>query len=337
MEEMQEFGDYTLVGIVNDNQCVEQYNLEELLGVDLRVPDHCYQFLGADKKFVRELLQHGYHYKGHVGDHSKFLNDHITLVFHRQIVINYKANEFPDVNHVDILGSLLCEKRSDVVVFGEGDFTFSMALASLRGSWGGITSTHFETVSDKMPRPAYCDVKKKTIQYCRHKGELFKDAHDVISRKVKMVQNLPSPPDDTWQFGVDATSIPRGLNVGRKVVWFQCPWKSRETTGKLVADFLEHMRDKQGPGDYTLVGIVNRFPYVTYYKLGGLLGDGLANRHTHEYEFLGSDWKSVRELLQYGYHYQGYHGSQGCSECHKKYAMDHITLVFRRLNDVPQQ
>ena len=26
-----------------------------------------------------------------------------------------------------------------------------------------------------------------------------------------------------------------------------------QNTGKLVADFLEHMGDKQGPGDYTLV------------------------------------------------------------------------------------
>ena len=328
----QDPGDYALVGIVNEKQCVEQYNLEELLGVDLCGPAHFYKFLGADKSFVRELLQYGYRYEGCGDDHSKFLNDHITLVFRRQVDINYKNNETAVVNHVDILGSLLCEEKSDVVVFGEGDFTFSTALASRRGSWDGIKSTRYEPISNARPRPVYSNVKEETLQYCISNGRLFGDASDVILPKVEQVLNLPSPPDDTWRFDVDATCIPEGLQVGGKVAWFQCPWMANEmqNTGRLVADFLEHMGYRQGPGDYSLVGIVNLFPYVTNYMLGELLGDGLANTRTHNYEFLGADQKFVRELLQYGYHHRG------CSDRHYYFLHSHITLVFRRLHDVPQ-
>ena len=335
MEEMQEFGDHTLVGIVNDKQCVQQYNLEELLGVDLRGPAHCYQFLGADKSFVRELLQYGYHYEGCVGDHSRFLNDHITLVFCRQIRIRYGYYMFAGVNHVDILGCLLCEEKSDVVVFGEGDFTFSTALASLRGSWGGITSTRYEPISDARPRPEYFDVKEETLRYCISNGKLFNDASDVILSKVEKVLSLRIPLDDRlWQFGVDATSIPQGLMVERKVVWFQCPWVIRSDrgsdTGKLVADFLKHMSSKQCPGDYALVGIVNLYDYVVDYNLPGLLGDDLAHEHACKYKFqirykfLGADQIFVKELLQHGYHHKGY------KDCHEYFAEHHITLVFLR-------
>ena len=60
------------------------------------------------------------------------------------------------------------------------------------------------------------------------------------------------------------------------------------------------------------------------YKLGELLGDGLANTRTYTYEFLGADQTFVRELLQYGYHHKG------CVERHDDFLHSHITLVFRR-------
>ena len=337
----QTAGDYALVGIVNEKQCVEQYKLQELLGEDLHGPVHYYQFLGADKKFVRKLLQYGYHYKGHVGDHKSFLNDHITLVFCRKIRIYYKLVQkaiikmkYTGVNHLDMLRNLLVgtqyEERSDVVVFGEGDFTFSMALASCHGSWDGITSTRYEPISDEMPRPAYSDVKEKTLRYSISNGRLFSDASDVILSKAEKVLSLGIPPDGTWQFDVDATSIPRGLKVRRKVVWFQCPWVIRtraywgSNTGKLVADFLEHMSSKQRPDDYALVGIVNLSPYVSDYNLHRFLGEDLAQERAYNYKFLGADQIFVRELLQYGYHHQGYY------DCHKYFAKHHITLVFLR-------
>ena len=336
MASKQHSGDYALVGVVNDMQVIGEYNLQELLGKNLaRGHAHRYQFLGTDKKFVRELLQYGYQYQTRVDDHDhvSFLDNHITLVFYRQVVINYAPYVNAGVNYVNVLRGLLAgNEKSDVVVFGEGNFTFSMALASLCKSWDGITATRYEPVSHDNPKPEFSEVKVTTVQYCINNGKELCQSGDAILSKVKMVLNLPSPPrlDDTWQFGVDATRIPDELDVQGKVVWFQCPWipqafESRDTSTKLlVTNFLQYMADKQGPRDYALVGIVSTYKYVQKYNLKELLGENLARGHAHGYQFLGADTKFVRELLQYGYKHEGYY------DIHNRLIKSHITLVFRK-------
>ena len=111
------------------------------------------------------------------------------------IQINYADDKIASMKEVEILTDILTneEERSDVVVFGEGNFTFSTALASRRGSWGGITSAHYEAIPDGMPRPAYSDVKEETLRYCISNGKVFYDASDVILSKVKKVLNLRRP------------------------------------------------------------------------------------------------------------------------------------------------
>ena len=209
-----------------------------------------------------------------------------------------------------------------------------MALACLRGSWDGITSTRYEPISHEHPEPQFSDVKVEASQYCIENGNVFGDASDAILSKATLVLHMRSPPrrDHTWKFGVDATNLPDDIDVRGKVVWFQCPWITREdeelamTTDGLVASFLEHMVDKQRPGDYALVGIANEYPFVKDYKLHELLGADLARGHTHGYRFLGTDEKFVRELLQCGYRHEGYR------DRHRRFINTHITLVFCRLN-----
>ena len=232
------------------------------------------------------------------------------------------------MNQCNILRGLLAgEEKCDVVVFGKGNFTFSVALASLRGSWDGILSTCYGPPSNK---PEFSDVQVETIQYCIKNGTGFGDASDAVLSKTKVVLRLPSPPklDDTWKFGVDATNLPDDINVKRKVVWLQCPWipmmDQSKTTSSLVAGFFKHMVGKQRRGDYALVGITDMFPYVKNYKLQELLGEDLANDHALGYQFLGADTKFIRELLQYGYHHQG------CQDIHNKLLKFHITLLFCR-------
>ena len=84
---------------------------------------------------------------------------------------------------------------------------------------------------------------------------MFHDAGDAILSKAKLVLHIRSPSrlDDAWKFGVDATNLPDDIDVGGKVVWFQCPWIKKADTGsdkstlKLVTGFLKHMKDKQRP------------------------------------------------------------------------------------------
>ena len=338
MVDKQHSGDYALVGMVNKLPFVKDYKLQELLGTDLAWGHaHSYQFLGADKKFVRELMQYGYMHESCVSSHERLLDDHITLVFYNlgKIEINYADYKYAKVNQMDILRGLLAgEERRDVVVFGEGNFTFSMALACLRGSWDGITSTRYEPISHEHPEPQFSDVKVEASQYCIENGNVFGDASDAILSKATLVLQMRSPPrrDHTWKFGVDATNLPDYIDVQGKVAWFQCPWITREdeelgkTTDSLVASFLKHMVDKQRPGDYALVGIANEYPFVKDYKLHELLGADLARGHTHGYRFLGTDEKFVRELLLCGYRHEG------DRDRHRRFINTHITLVFCRLN-----
>ena len=123
MVDKQHSGDYVLVGMVNKLPFVKDYKLQELLCTDLAWGHaHSYQFLGSDKKFVRELMQYGYQHEGCVSSHERLLDDHITLVFYNlgKIEINYADYKYAKVNQMDILRGLLAgEERHDVVVFGE--------------------------------------------------------------------------------------------------------------------------------------------------------------------------------------------------------------------------
>ena len=51
------------------------------------------------------------------------------------------------------------------IVVGEGDFTFTLALAAMCGSWKGITSTCYED------RPCdFAEVQLNTIEFCIKNG-----------------------------------------------------------------------------------------------------------------------------------------------------------------------
>lgn len=51
-----------------------------------------------------------------------------------EILINYDDYQNASIPAVDKLRGLLIENISDVVILGEGNFTFSVAIASMRGS-----------------------------------------------------------------------------------------------------------------------------------------------------------------------------------------------------------
>ena len=244
------------------------------------------------------------------------------------IEINYAEDKYAKVKYLDILRRLLLSEgrdRRDVVVFGEGNFTFSVALASRRQSWDGIMSTRYEPISRDYPEPQFSDVKVEASQYCIENGERLGDADSTILSRVKPVLNLPRPPDGTWKFGVDATCIPEGLNVRGKVVWFQCPWNKDDVpVHVLIAKFLNHMAQKQDAKDYALIGVANMTRYVKEYRIQDLLDASFKEDCTHQYKFLGADKKMIEKILGYGYHHEGHY------DIHDYILTSHITLVFRR-------
>ena len=248
------------------------------------------------------------------------------------VSINYADGKSAEVKVVNILEDLLVKSdaRRDIVIVGEGNFTFSIALATLRkSSWDGIVSTRYEKES---PKPQISDVKLKSIEYCVLQSKL--DSTELkLSDKILAIIGLPSPPDGAWKFGIDATNLPEDLSVDRKVVWFQCPWiplKDRHTRREiydLILKFLQHVGDKQSENDYVLIGIVKLFPYVKEYLLDKLklFGENPSGPVSEAYEFLGADSKLIKEIIRFGYK----HKSVDASEIHEKLLDHHLTLVFK--------
>ena len=244
------------------------------------------------------------------------------------IEIYSTEGKFVRVKLLDMLKRLLLsegEDRHDVVLFGEGNFTFSIALASCCQSWDRITSTRYEPISCDHPEPYFSDVKVEASQYCIENGERLGGMDHTVLSRVKLVLNLPRPPVGTWQFGVDATNTPETLNVKGKIVWFQCPWSKEDVhVHALVAKFLNHMAEKQSAKDYALIGLANMPRYVKEYRIQDLLSENLAEDRSQQYKFLGADKKMIEEILKYGYHHEGYR------DIHDYILTCHITLVFRR-------
>lgn len=209
-----------------------------------------------------------------------------------------------------------------IILFGEGNFTFSIALANIRGSWDEITATCLENSV-----PEY-NVALQIVQDCRR----FVPKDDV-----------PAPKEGVWMSDVDATDFEVEDDEERKkrkkpmVFWFQCPWISiaigRNETATLIKDFIKCAASQQRPGDYLCIGITFVFPYVTNYDLNGLLGvqgeeiEGVfsdtALTSQLGYEFLGANQEYAKRLLDHGYKHTGE------IDIHDDIKKFHLTLVFR--------
>ena len=71
----------------------------------------------------------------------------------------------------------------------------------------------------------------------------------------------------SWQYRIDATCIPTDHH---KVIWFQCPWKTREgsnVTCELILDFLVNLAGQIKEGVYVCVGITTHRSYYPKYHL----------------------------------------------------------------------
>lgn len=246
------------------------------------------------------------------------------------VSINYADGRNHDVPLINTLKEFV--KDRDILLVGEGNFTFAVALAVFRNkSWEGITATRYEPISEIYPKPDISEVKLTAIkQKCLMAKETQKECYGII----KSIVDLPLPPRSCWQFGIDATNIPESLPVKGKTVWFQCPWipSNFSATHELIHQFLKHMSSKQLQGDFTLIGITTLFPYVKNYRLHELLGDDLSGNDgtalsALRYKFLGADKTLIKTLLEFGYKHEG----STAKDIHSDLFDFHITLVFERI------
>ena len=264
-------------------------------------------------------------------------------------LVNTKRTSIPRFDQAElerlVLGSEEEEPR-DVVLFGEGNFTFSIALASLRKNRSqGMTVTRYERVTADKPLPQFNDVKIQAIENCIHNGGGGRNDDGTpwglelnAERRVENIQavlavrgDFPNP----WRAGVDATHIPPDLVVADKVVWFQCPWAHpSDDIPALIRNFMTEMANKQNEGDYLIIGIANHGKYIDKYKLPRILGDdGQGGEVINGYSFMGGDNELIKKILGHGYK----HHSEGPVDIHDFIFRTHVTLVFKRENQAQAQ
>ena len=276
--------------------------------------------------------------------------------------IDRVLGKFPRNN---LLTDLLIKDRAKVLFVGEGNFTFTVAFAAYRkshafsitpslgallpaGAWEGITSTCYEPagpvgevqyvretlVQCEPPPPTLSEVE---LQYSV--SEIFAKMSINECSSLSNSMKFPSVPAGTWQYGIDATALPTTLTQDKQVIWFQCPWVSRNTgdysTAALVSDFLLNMAAQIQPGVHVCVGIANHKQYVKRYKLYELLGPNLKSLPNStpvlkQYEFAGADDQLVRKLLEFGYEHQSVNGT----DIHKYIYDSHITLIFTKKEEL---
>lgn len=247
------------------------------------------------------------------------------------IFLNYDSgcNSIP-IERIDLCE--IIERNSEILFVGEGDFTFTLAFAAWRQSrkktggsiWEGISSTHFE----RQALPVLSTLKFKCIDNIRSYGRTTGADHKDPRCAIERIKDLPE-----IRFDVDARDIPQSLiPPAGGVIWFQCPWDGKDTTGELVEDFLVNTSKLLRRGTYVCIGITKHYPYIKSYKLADILGDHLRSEDNStsvlkSYRFLGADVDLIQDILKFGYRHQSIHGDK---DIHEQIIHDHVTLVFEK-------
>jgi hypothetical protein len=231
---------------------------------------------------------------------------------------------------------LIIQERRDLVLFGEANHTHAIAIATLRGSWDGITVTYLKPNLDKLldeigveyERPSkkefFAWAVLKAIQ-CTSKVSLPTENPSYVERleKTRKLCQLKPLPKGNWKPKVDATDT-GDLDVKGKVVWFQSPYVSGGT-GKLVKAFLDHMATKKA--EYVLIGITTHDDYICKYGLIEneilKLEHGQLQSLQAQYEFVVADKSLINDLLLHGYCHKW------CSKHNDDIHDHHLTLVFK--------
>ena len=80
----------------------------------------------------------------------------LGIGFPTSIPINYEPRRYWHSPIHRIVKNLIVERRLPVLLVGEGNFSFALALAAVRGSWDGITATCLNCLPFEYPPGENC-------------------------------------------------------------------------------------------------------------------------------------------------------------------------------------
>ena len=227
----------------------------------------------------------------------------------------------------NIVRDLVVNVQKTIYLVGEGNFTFTLAIVALRGSWHGITTT---CLGKNTLLENFLETKIISFEWCIKNAKMLIGSDKIDKVKVfdglEAILKVPRPDKINVEENVDCTTCT--LN-DQNIVWFQSPWLlDLEKIGQLLRDFLQNMNGHQKCHDYVLIGIQNikDSPYpgsAKTFETEKLLAHAL----TVGYKLIGLDTSFVREMLEYGYKHKCVDENL---ERHEFLFYSHVTLVFEK-------
>ena len=112
---------------------------------------------------------------------------------------DYK-NDYVKQTSKNLLKSFVKDLNTNLIIFGEANFQFSLALAAIHQSWQGVVSTHLEELSKENPRPLFNDIKEECIHFCYKNGQRLDIEPAIIHKYVAAIEKVQPPPQDNWIF-----------------------------------------------------------------------------------------------------------------------------------------
>ena len=241
-----------------------------------------------------------------------------------------------------------------VLFVGEGNFTFSVAFATLRkvrscnDPWPGIISTCLGAELPQFSRAKVHCIETSFKYHNQVKNHLDKElqnlglASDIgisgdthLLLKIRALLDLPPPPPQYhhlhWRPNIDALEP---LKFFIDVIWFQCPWVHPGSVADLVEGFMLNAAHNTSESQRVCLGITTCRAYVHRYELERILGENLRGEDgstatLQKFHFLGADTELIAKILSYGYH----HHSDSGKDIHNLILPHHVTLVFQRKKD----
>jgi hypothetical protein len=273
------------------------------------------------------------------------------------VYFNYAPHKFGYFVPVDLLVYRILidpppENPPPVLIIGEGNGTFSLALGALRQSMTGIVTTCLE--NDK--QYVMAGVIGECLENHAKNNDIFSKNHVKNNRTFVFDDLYPAKStefvgeryqgatfkeaDWTRISGVDCRNKETWTNIPQasfQNIFFQCPFvrdPNGHGTQGLLQSFMNTTNQVQTVGHYVFIGITSKFPYVDMYGLGtlphyenpqdiNLKREGTPWAHGN-YTFRGIDTQFLKAVLAFGYRHQG------IVVIHKDIAKEMAVLVFEK-------
>jgi len=214
-----------------------------------------------------------------------------------------------------------------VLFLGEGNFSFSIAIAARRGSWEGICATSNDVVENTAHRQLLDQINNVIEMHLTPADEL-----DRIRAIVYLREGNPTRVGNVNAKKLSAFFNDPGTATVRaqfkQNIYFQCPWSFPGPQPDFLKSIITSAAEYQKKGNCLYFGLTSYEYYAKRYELDGENGV-IAHAKEMGYILLDNDNIITTTAIAYGY----YHHSNGGNDLHHDLLPFHYTLCLQMNKD----